>query len=164
MFLWPQKSNICNNCFKSCACARTFSDQLFALSNQMLNKTKVKFGNQARYSTVWQLRPKMEETTFSADKSQNVLVTLREHLSVAFPNLSACVPMSQIRNDTTGNISMVMPLKSKSEPTGSSTKGYINMGLPLDTPTFMLQVFHHYIAIWTFVLMLRPFFSSRPWQ
>ena len=82
---------------------------------------------------------KMEPSVVNPDKSQNVLVTLREHLKVTFPNLAATLPLSQIRNDTLGNISMVMPLKSQAEPSGNTTKGYINMGLPLDTPTFMLQ-------------------------
>jgi hypothetical protein len=76
----------------------------------------------------------------NANKSQNILITLREHLAVAFPSLSTYLPLSQIRNDTAGNISLVMPLKSRSEPTGASTRGYVNMGLPLDAPTFMLQV------------------------
>ena len=82
----------------------------------------------------------MDDIVHRPDKSQNVLVTLREHLNVTFPNLAATLPLSQIRNDTLGNISMVMPLKSRAEPCENSTKGYINMGLPLDTPTFMLQV------------------------
>ena len=82
----------------------------------------------------------MEENPLNADKSQNVLESLRGHLISTFPNLSSSLPLSQIRNDTAGNISMVMPLKRREEPTVNSTKGYINMGLPLDTPTFMLQV------------------------
>lgn len=81
----------------------------------------------------------IEGTPIEPDKSQNILATLREHLMIAFPHLSLTLPLNQIRNDTAGNISMVMPLRSKSEPTGSTDKGYINMGLPLDTPTFMLQ-------------------------
>ena len=82
----------------------------------------------------------MEGNLIDPDKSQNILATLREHLMVAFPNLSTSLPHNQIRNDTAGNISMVIPLPSKDEPTNNSVKGYINMGLPLDTPTFMLQV------------------------
>lgn len=81
----------------------------------------------------------IEGTPIEPDKSQNILATLREHLMIAFPHLSISLPLNQIRNDTAGNISMVMPLRSKAEPTGSTHKGYINMGLPLDTPTFMLQ-------------------------
>ena len=82
----------------------------------------------------------IQENRVDADKSQNILATLREHLMVAFPNLASTLSLNQIRNDTAGNISMVMPLRSKAEPTGQFSKGYINMGLPLDTPTFMLQV------------------------
>ena len=75
------------------------------------------------------------------DKSQNVLGTLRSHLENAYPNLASTLPLSQIRIDTLGNISMVMPLKSRAEPSNNTTKGCINMGLPLDSPTFMLQVY-----------------------
>ena len=82
----------------------------------------------------------MEGNPIDPDRSQNILATLREHLTVAFPHLSANLAQNQIRNDTAGNISMVIPLLSKVEPTENSDKGYINMGLPLDTPTFMLQV------------------------
>ena len=89
---------------------------------------------------------KMEETGLDAEKSQNMLVNLRDHLILAFPNLlGQTMPLSLIRNDTEGNISLVVPLKSRAEPTGSSTRGYVNMGLPLDTPTFMLQ----FIPMWS---------------
>ena len=83
---------------------------------------------------------KMEETGLDAEKSQSMLVNLRDHLVLAFPNLlTQTMPLSLIRNDTEGNISLVVPLKSRAEPTVSSARGYVNMGLPLDTPTFMLQ-------------------------
>ena len=82
----------------------------------------------------------MEGNSIDPEKTQTILSTLREHLTAAFPNLSVTLPHNQIRNDTAGNISMVFPLPSKDEPTSNSEKGYINMGLPLDTPTFMLQV------------------------
>ncbi len=75
-----------------------------------------------------------------ADKSAMVLVNLQRHLEEVFPNLSATLPLSQIRNDTAGNISMVMPLRMRSEPVTASLRGYMNLGLPLDSPTFMLQV------------------------
>ena len=85
----------------------------------------------------------MEEdsTELNPRNIQTILVNLRDHLVYAFPNLLAqTIPLSLIRNDTEGNISLVVPLKSRAEPTGSTPRGYINMGLPLDTPTFMLQV------------------------
>lgn len=82
----------------------------------------------------------MEGNSIDPEKTQTILSTLREHLTAAFPNLSITLPHNQIRNDTAGNISMVFPLPSKDEPTSNSEKGYINMGLPLDTPTFMLQL------------------------
>ena len=82
---------------------------------------------------------KMEEDIISTEKSQYILATLREHLRIAFPNLSTTLPLNQIRSDTSGNVSMVMPLRSRAEPTGNTLKGYITMGLPLDNPTFMLQ-------------------------
>ena len=82
----------------------------------------------------------MEETGLDPVKIQTILVNLRDHLVLVFPNLlTQTMPLSLIRNDTEGNISLVVPLMSRSEPTGSSPKGYVNMGLPLDTPTFMLQ-------------------------
>ena len=82
----------------------------------------------------------MEGTKIDAERSQNILTTLREHLALAFPNLSSTIHLNQIRYDTAGQISMVFPLRSKGEPTNLSNRGYINMGLPLDTPTFMVQV------------------------
>ena len=84
----------------------------------------------------------MDETkTIDLERSQNILVNLRDHLVYAFPKLlSQTIPLSLIRNDTAGNISLVVPLKSRAEPTSFSARGYVNMGLPLDTPTFMLQV------------------------
>ena len=74
----------------------------------------------------------MEETGLDAEKSQSMLVNLRDHLVLAFPNLlTQTMPLSLIRNDTEGNISLVVPLKSRAEPTVSSARGYVNMGLPL---------------------------------
>lgn len=75
----------------------------------------------------------------SSVKSEVVLEALRDHLANEFPFLSSSLALSQIRSDTAGRTSLVMPLKMRSEPVNSSTRGYVTMGLPLDTPTFMLQ-------------------------